>query len=274
MIRLIGLTENTTERAELKSKHGLSLYVETEKHKVLFDFGPNDLFLKNAEKLGVDVSAVDTAVISHGHVDHCGGLKYFLENNEKAKIYVRREATDKHFVKVLEIPFYAGIDRKLVQGNRFVFTAERFSPDDEITLFSNVLGRFPLPESDGNLLAEKNGKIVSDDFCHEQNLLISSGGKKILICGCAHAGIVNIVREAKSVAGAYPTAVVGGFHLYEPVKKRYESAGYIDSVADALSETGATFYTCHCTGEKAYERMKNALGERLGYIRTGSEIVF
>ena len=274
MIRLIGLTENTTERTELRSKHGLSLYIETEKHKILFDLGPNDLFLKNAEKLGIDVSAVDTAVISHGHVDHCGGLKYFLKNNEKAKIFVRREATDKHFVKVLGIPFYAGIDKKLVRGDRFVFTADRFSSDEEITLFSNVRGRFPLPESDGNLLAEKNGKIVSDDFCHEQNLLISSGEKRILICGCAHAGIVNIVREAKSVAGAYPTAVVGGFHLYEPVKKRYESTEYIDSVAAALRETDATFFTCHCTGEKAYERMKNALDGRLKYIRTGSEIVF
>lgn len=82
MIKIIVLLENTTKSANLKCKHGLSLYIETESHKILFDFGPNDLFLKNAEVLGVDIAAVDMAVISHGHVDHCGGLKYFLEKNK------------------------------------------------------------------------------------------------------------------------------------------------------------------------------------------------
>ena len=67
--------------------------------------------LKNAEALGVDIAAVDIAVISHGHIDHCSGLKYFLENNKKAKIHIRPQAAEKHYVKVLGIPFYAGINQ-------------------------------------------------------------------------------------------------------------------------------------------------------------------
>ena len=272
MVKIIVLLENTTESSKLKCKHGLSLYAETERHKILFDMGPNDLFLKNAEALGVNIADIDIAVISHGHVDHCGGLKYFLEKNRKAKIYIRPQALEAHYVKVLGIPFYAGIDSALLPADRFVFTDDIHVLDDEIALFSNVTGQFPLPESDGNLFVKRNGRMVPDDFCHEQNLIITSGDNRVLICGCAHAGIVNIVRRAKTLFGNEPTTVIGGMHLYEPTKKRYERDEYIDSVAAALAESQSSYYTCHCTGEKACERMKVRLGARLTYLRTGAEL--
>ncbi len=272
MVKIIVLLENGTESSKLKCRHGLSLYAETETHKILFDMGPNDLFLKNAEALGVDLADVDIAVISHGHVDHCGGLKCFLEKNRKAKIYIRPQALEAHYVKVLGIPFYAGIDRALLPENRFVFTDEVHVIDNEIMLFSEASGSFPLPQSDGNLFVKRNGKMVPDDFCHEQNLIITSGDSHILICGCAHAGIVNIVHREKALIGSDPKAVIGGLHLYEPTKKRYESDSYIDSVAAALAEGKSSYYTCHCTGEKAYETMKDRLGARLTYLRTGAEL--
>ena len=264
--------ENTKESVNLKRKHGLSLYAETETHKILFDMGPNDLFLRNAEVLGADIAEVDIAVISHGHVDHCGGLKYFLEKNKKAKIYLRPQAAEKHYVKALGIPFYAGIDKKLLSGDRFVFTDDIYKIDDEITLFSDIFGQFPLPKSDGNLFVKRNEKMIADDFSHEQNLIIATEDSQILVCGCAHAGIVNIVRKAKTIIGNEPTAVIGGLHLYEPVKRRYESNEYIDNVATVLAKGKSSYYTCHCTGEKAYERMKARLGVRLTYLRTGAEI--
>ena len=91
MLKIVGLVENTTESPNLKYKHGLSLYIETERHRILFDMGLNDLFLENARKLGVDIASIDIAVISHGHVDHCGGLKSFLKRNSTARyIYAHR----------------------------------------------------------------------------------------------------------------------------------------------------------------------------------------
>lgn len=270
MIKVIGLLENTAENPRIRHKHGLSLYIETRKHKVLFDVGPNDLFLRNAETLGVDLADIDMVIISHGHVDHCGGLRYFLKNNEKAKVYIRPQALQKHYVKVFGIPFYAGVDRKLVYDDRFVLCGERQTIDEEITLFSDVNGEFPLPKSDGNLYAEKDGHIAADSFDHEQNLLVSTDDERILFCGCAHAGIVNIVRAAKDVTGEYPTTVIGGFHLYEPMKRRYENTEYIDGVAMALEASGASYYTCHCTGERAYRAMRFRLGDRLAYLRAGT----
>ena len=234
--------------------------------------GLNALFLKNAEVLGVDIADIDLAVISHGHVDHCGGLKYFLEKNKKAKIYIRPQAMGAHYVKVLGIPFYAGIDRALLSTDRFVLTDDVHIIDNEIMLFSNVTGQFPLPRSDGNLFVKRDGRMTPANFCHEQNLIITSGDSRLLACGCAHAGIVNIVRCAKTLVGNDPTTVIGGMHLYEPAGKRYESDEYIAGVAAALAEIKSSYYTCHCTGEKAYEKMKARLGTRLVYLRTGSEL--
>ena len=145
--------------------------------------------------------------------------------------------------------------------------------DNELMLFSDVGGQFPLPKSDGNLYAKRNGKIIADDFCHEQNLVITSGDTQILLCGCAHAGIVNIVRRAEELIGSVPSAVIGGMHLYEPTKKRYESNEYINDVAGALAKIKSSYYTCHCTGKKACEKMKPCLGNRLKYLATGAELL-
>ncbi len=110
MFRVAALVENSSAAPACESRHGLSLYLETGKHKVLFDVGPNRLFLENAAKLGVDIAAVDTVILSHGHVDHAGGLEAFLSANDRARIYLRPSATEPHYLKVMGVTFHAGMD--------------------------------------------------------------------------------------------------------------------------------------------------------------------
>ena len=99
-MKITALVENKSA-CELAAVHGLSLYIETEEHKLLFDLGPDQTLLKNAEKRGIDLTKVDTVVISHGHFDHGGALDAFLKMNHTAKIYVQRKAFEKHFSKSL-----------------------------------------------------------------------------------------------------------------------------------------------------------------------------
>ena len=89
-MKIITLMENTACREDLTASHGLSLYIETPKHNILFDMGPDNEYIHNAEKLGVDLKAVDIAVLSHGHYDHGGGLAMFRLLNDHAKIYLHR----------------------------------------------------------------------------------------------------------------------------------------------------------------------------------------
>ncbi len=79
----------------------MCFYIETNSHKILFDLGKNGLFIENAEKMGVNISDIDIVVISHGHIDHGGALKLFLEKNNSAKVYIRDNAFDKHYIKFL-----------------------------------------------------------------------------------------------------------------------------------------------------------------------------
>lgn len=274
MIKTIPLAENTSVSKNYKSKHGLSLYIETDTRKILFDVGPNGVFLENARQAGVDIASVDTVVISHGHRDHAGGLGDFMKANKNAKIYIRKSAFDKHYIKVMGIPVSVSADASLAESVRFVFTDETTVIDDEISVFSDVTGDMKLPSSDSKLYMKANGKLVRDDFCHEQNLCLHADGKTVLFAGCSHAGIVNICQKAADIYGKSPDIVVGGFHLFNPPTRKYESDAYISETAKALAETKSRFYTCHCTGEKAFRIMKKVLGDRLEYISTGSVTVF
>jgi len=146
-MKITALLENTTQDPALTPKHGLSIHIETAKHKVLFDFGPNDAFLHNAQEMGIDLAEVDTAVLSHGHFDHGGGLAGFLKINQKASIYLHREAFAPHYHKVLFFRKYIGLDRGLEGNDRIIFTDDVLRIDDELFLFSDVEGQLDTKSS-------------------------------------------------------------------------------------------------------------------------------
>ena len=273
MIKVVALVENTAVSSEYGSKHGLSLYIETPKHKILFDLGQDGLFLQNAKKKNIDIADIDTVIISHGHKDHGGALKAFMAVNTKAKIYVKEEAFEPHYIKVFGLPFNVGLDKKLSNHSQIVFSENEMQIDDELLLFSDVKENpYPL-KSNGVLYTKRHGRFVLDDFRHEQNLVIGVEGKTVLVSGCSHSGIVNIQNKAEKLINNKISTVIGGFHLYNPPTKKYENMDIIDGVANELFETQSSYLTCHCTGIKAFERMKGVLGERLKYLSAGEELL-
>ena len=266
------LVENTAISDDFGVEHGFSLYVETERHKVLFDVGASDLFLKNARKLDVNIAEVNFLVISHGHFDHGGGLKSFLQKNTEAEVFLHRFAFGKHYSlnKDDELNFI-GLDEDLKQSKQIVLTSDRFFISGGIEVFSNVLQKEALPKSNSGLLREHEGQMISDTFAHEQNLIIEEEGKTLLITGCAHNGIINILEHFKKLKGRMPDYVIGGFHLSGRSGKS-EDPETIDRIAEYLMDTKAKFYTCHCTGIEAYKRLKAAMGDSIEYLASGSVI--
>ena len=275
MIKIISLLENTSSSPELKSKHGLSIYVETSKHKILFDLGPNELFIKNAQKLDIDIKNIDTVIISHGHSDHGGALAKFMEINKTARIYIKESAFDGHCTKVAGIPFNVGLDNALRNRQQITFTSDNYVIDDELMLFSNVTGRKLFSKANNKLFAKKSGKIVLDEFEHEQYLIITNGNKQVMITGCSHNGIVNIIEKYVEIQNGSIdklACVFGGFHLFNPITRIYESDELISEIAEYLDGLNVKFYTCHCTGKKAYKILKDCMGEQLDYFSTGTMI--
>ena len=261
-MKITALVENYSSQ-ELKAVHGLALYVETARHKILFDLGPDETLFENAKKLNIDLSEVDIVVISHGHGDHGGALKRFLQINTKAAIYLQKKAFEKHYAKILFFKLNIGIDENLKNNRRIMLLDGDYKIDDELELFtvkSSSKGYYRA----NDILRDKNGK---DTFAHEQNLIIH-GKRSVLILGCGHKGIVNILEAATKYQ---PQICVGGYHLDDSVTRKAASHGLLDEISNEISKYPIQFYTCHCTGKKAYEYLASHV-ENMHYLSCGESI--
>ena len=259
------LVENTAVSEEYGKVHGLCLYIETEKHKILFDLGPDKLFLENAEKMGVKIEDVDTVVISHGHYDHGGALGLFLQRNHQAKVYLHKRAFEKHFTKVLCLYINIGLENALADNEQIVFTEDNLKLDDELTIITDVKERELYPLSNNNLYMLDGRKKVRDDFSHEQSLLIREGEHEVLLAGCAHCGIVNILNRAKRDLGRDVTHAVGGFHIWKD-----NSPEPVRELAQRLKVRDILYYTCHCTGQNNFALLREEMKEQIEYVPTGT----
>lgn len=268
------LLENTVCAPQFGCEHGLSLYGETERHKFLFDFGASDLFLKNADLLGVRLEDVDVAFLSHGHSDHGGGLAAFLARNSNAPIYVHKAAFQPYFAAHGEgSPIYIGLDPALEKNPQIRAVDGVTVIDDELTLFSGVTGRELFSETNRVLLEQVDGALSPDRFLHEQDLVVTaSSGKRLLLAGCAHNGILNILARFEALFGGAPDVVVGGFHLSRPGEADHSPSINTTAIAQRLMGYPTRFYTCHCTGMPAFQVMKDLMGDQLQYFSAGQVV--
>ncbi len=252
-MKVVTLLENTTTRDDLTPQHGLSLYIETGNHRILFDMGQDDTFAKNAEKLGVDLSKVDFAILSHGHYDHGGGLKTFLQINQKAPVYLHADAFGAYYNGTEK---YIGLDPSLFSHPRLIFTNGTMEIADGLLLTDGndqdwCFDSWGLNRCEGDA-------FLADDFRHEQYLLIREGEKHILISGCSHKGIVNIARHF----GA--DMLIGGFHL-----NKLEDSRKLQQIACQLLAEKTLYYTGHCTGSRQFAFLKDIMTDRLECLSTG-----
>lgn len=256
-MRIVTLLENTACREDLCYEHGLSLYIETGNHRILFDAGQTDAFAHNAQKLGIDLSKVDFAVLSHGHYDHGGGLKRFLEINKTAPVYVNRDAFMPHYNGAEK---YIGLDEELLKSERLIFVDDKLEITPDITLYG---GSFPLPHpiDPAGLTVLEDGVFQPEDFRHEQYLLIQEQGRRVCFSGCSHRGILNIAAHFRA------DVLIGGFHFMKLNPQK--DAQRLFAAAEDLLQYPTAYYTGHCTGAEAYAFMKDIMGSRLNALSTG-----
>ena len=152
------------------------------------------------------------------------------------------------------------LDKSLCGNNRLIFTDGycKIDEDLEIVYANEKTCLYPI-ESDG-LTVKIDGVFYPETFLHEQYLSITENGKKVLISGCSHKGVLNIMQRF------LPDVFVGGFHFMKTEPQK------LSEKADLLSEYNTDYYTCHCTGLDQFEFLKNIIGPRLTYIRAGESL--
>lgn len=261
---------------DLGAQHGLSLYIEYGMYKMLVDAGQSELFFENAGKLGIDLSRVDAAVLSHAHYDHADGFEKFFEVNNKAKLYVRKEAGECFYSKHDDGMKYIGPKKGMLEKykSRIEYVGGEFVP---VVCWST----FAIPHTSNGLdeigkraelYREVNGELMPDDFSHEQTLILGTQKGIVIISSCSHAGAENIIREARDFycdENKEIDAFIGGFHLHK------SSDEEILACAEALKKAGVKrIITGHCTGDHAFEILKRELGDRVEKMYSGMEIDF
>ena len=268
-MKIITIIENTSLRSDICPEHGLSVYIETEKHKIISDTGASPLTWQNAKNIGLDVSKADTVIISHGHFDHAGGLMSLAKIAPQADVYMQKSALGNfcHGEK------YIGIDPKIRELPKLHLINGDVKIDDEISLFSDIKGRRLWPQSNIGLTELVNGEYIQDSFRHEQVLVIRCEEKYLLISGCAHNGILNVLDRFREIYDRDPDIVISGFHMMKKSDYTDEEINNIKDTAYELTRMKTRFYTGHCTGQPAFDIMKEIMGSQLTQLHSGEAIL-
>lgn len=254
------LVENFAS-GEFGAEHGLSYIIEHQNHKILFDTGHTDLFLKNAQKLNLNIDEIDTVVLSHGHWDHGNGLIHLKKKTLICHPYafIKRYRKSDHS--------YIGLNNSWDYYDRhfkLISTRIPYKITENI-IFLGEIPRLNNFEAQNTPFIDKNG---DPDFTPDDSALVYILNQQIaIVTACSHSGICNIIDYAKKVTGINNVKfVIGGFHLKE-------NDEIYKKTADCLKEMNIEkIYPSHCTQLPALAAFYNDF--KIEQVKTGMKIGF
>ncbi|HIE11838.1 MAG TPA: MBL fold metallo-hydrolase [Desulfotomaculum sp.] len=269
-LKITVLSENTVGAPlGLVGEWGLALLVETPDAKLLFDTGEQGFAVANAAALGIDLKTVDAVVLSHGHYDHTGGLKSFLRLRGRIPIYAHPDVfalryAALHQERYIGIPFRRAEIESL--GAEFVFVTGPKEIAPGLWVSGQVPRRTGFEKGDARLFCLKDGARKPDPFNDDMSLYAVTSKGIMVILGCAHAGVVNIVEHAREVTGVEKIyGILGGTHL-GPVAEEQRRA-----TIDYLQRLGLEFLAAnHCTGLPVSAALAHRFGDRFRHAPVGS----
>lgn len=271
--RILILSENEADDSNLQPEFGLSMWIEADDFRILFDTGQGEAFFYNAEALGIPLDKTDAVVLSHGHYDHSGGLTLLWEIAPSLPLYLHPAAPHPKFSASGGNPHPNGMsleNRKAVSERK---TQCVWCEKDRIIRSGiGVTGFIPREtqfENNVGLFYQDEECTIKDNIPDDQALWIETEHGVVVLCGCGHAGLINTINHVLNLSGKSLLGVIGGFHLAKAGDRR------INATVEALKKIRpAILAPCHCTGEKAVSRFRESFPGALRECHAGAEFHF
>ena len=272
-VRIITLSENTANYGYL-AEWGLSIFVEAERTRILFDTGLSFSTMHNAQSMGIDLATVDYIVLSHGHVDHTGGLRDVLKIRREVEVvahpdtrapkYVRRDGESRE--QYNGMPFTR--EELESRGARFKLVREPFHIAEHILTTGEIPMLSNYEEIENNLFVKEAVMLRPDPLADDLALIIDTDFGLVVVLGCAHRGMINTLRHAQNLTGKELVyAVIGGTHLFRASEERLER-----TITD-LKETGIQrIGVSHCTGFRASARLAREFEDMFFLNNVGTKL--
>jgi 7,8-dihydropterin-6-yl-methyl-4-(beta-D-ribofuranosyl)aminobenzene 5'-phosphate synthase len=257
MITLTVLSENTARGAGILGEHGLSFWIDTGAHRVLFDTGQGMALLNNAAALDIDLATADAIVLSHGHFDHVGGLEAALAMARQATLYLHPRATEKKFSGAKPAAGARCISTPFVETESFLRDERRvIATRESCEVVPGVWTTGEIPRT--NDFEDTGGPFFLDEaltrpdpLLDDQALYLPTAQGVIVIFGCAHSGVVNTLHYITQLTDQAPVRLlIGGLHLENASPRRMD-----ETVRALRAARPSRMGLCHCTGAAAIHRL-------------------
>ena len=259
---------------DLDPEHGFSILADLNDLRILYDFGAKDSLEHNCRHLDVDLGTVDAALLSHGHYDHADGMKYFLKQNTSATIWHARGAFHPRWSISGGSPKDVGIS--MIPTDDIV---ERLAAVDTLqdretyVILPAASGHRARPRGNATLLAGSEGDRLQDEFTDELTLVLRTDEGLVVVTGCSHRGILNIVDQVKTYCPECPIrALIGGFHLIDREENDEEVREVGRRLKMDLSES--RIITGHCTGDRSLATLAESMGRPVERLKVGMTLSF
>ena len=271
-VRITVLAENSVVKPfGIIGEHGFSAFVETPDFNFLFDTGQGKALVNNALTLKKDLSSIKFLYLSHGHYDHTGGLESLLKIKSPLTVYTHKDAFLKRYWSKNDVKIYVGIpfSKAYLESLGADFIYEKGFREIEKGIYSSgeVERKTKIEKIDEEMKVEnKNGELVQDQIWDDFSLAIDTSKGLVVIFGCAHSGIVNILNHFINKTGKKEIyAVIGGTHLgFATDKQINETLEVIDKYN--IKKVGAS----HCTGLEVGAKLYSKLKDRFFFAGAGS----
>lgn len=265
MIKITVLNDNRCEKENFECEYGLSLYIEYDQKKILFDAGQTDIFLRNAEKLGIDLVDLGAIVLSHGDYDHGNGLKY-LNPKTKIKLICHPDFLKNRISK--RTGKYDGLNQtknELSEKFDLVLTKEPYRISENI-IFLGEIERKNNFEKGANLpMVDGRGETYA--HFDDSGIVLKTPRGIIVISGCAHSGICNTIAYAKEITNTQEVlAVIGGFHLKEINDQTTKTIKYF------LENEIKNIYPMHCTSDLVCSEFLKEIPAHIKILSSGTRL--